>query len=123
MMLDLNTPRTSGRGIGVVLRSEHPDVKKGDHVFGYLSKPHLTMVSFMSFCQHHKTAAGHVHYQVLKDLSTVRLVQNPYNLPWSNYVGVLGMPGQTAYFAWKEHAHPVKVIDRIRTLRSSELCS
>ncbi|KAF5315367.1 hypothetical protein D9619_007112 [Psilocybe cf. subviscida] len=78
---------TSGRGVGVVLRSEHPDVKKGDHVFGYLS---------------------HVHYQVLKDLSTVRLIQNPYNLPWSNYVGVLGMPGQTAYFAWKEHAHPVK---------------
>lgn len=39
----------------------------------------------------------------------MRLIQNPYNLPWSNYVGVLGMPGQTAYFAWKEHAHPVKV--------------
>jgi hypothetical protein len=25
-------------------------------------------------------------------------------LPWSVYVGAAGMPGQTAYYAWKEYS-------------------
>ncbi len=29
-------------------------------------------------------------------------------LPWSVYVGVAGMPGETAYFGYKEYAHAKK---------------
>ena len=30
-------------------------------------------------------------------------------LPWSLYLGVLGMPGRTGYGAWKEYADAKKV--------------
>ena len=39
-----------------------------------------------------------------------RVLENKENLPWSAYVGILGMPGQTAYYAWKEFARPEKVL-------------
>ena len=67
----------------------------------------------------------------MHDFSTVRLVENRERLPWSLYVGVLGMPGeqsvvrdchkrrgwyllgvspgQTAYYGWSEFARPKKV--------------
>lgn len=64
----------------------------------------------------------------MHDFSTIRLVENSEHLPWSLYVGVLGMPGerclmlsyapkalftkvppgQTAYYGWSEFARPKK---------------
>jgi len=44
-------------------------------------------------------------YSVQKGL---RVLKNEEKLPWSAYVGILGMPGQTAYCAWKEFAFAKK---------------
>jgi len=74
-------------GVGVVLRSEHTEVAAGDHVYGILP-----------FQQ----------YVIKPSLEGLRIIKNEENLPWSVYIGALGMPGQTAYYAWKEYANPQK---------------
>uniref|UniRef100_A0A8H8CGT4 Enoyl reductase (ER) domain-containing protein n=1 Tax=Psilocybe cubensis TaxID=181762 RepID=A0A8H8CGT4_PSICU len=71
-------------GIGVVIRSENPEVKKGDHLHGLFE---------------------HQNYVVRKNLEGLQVVQNPNNLPWSTFIGALGMPGMTAYTGWKEFSH------------------
>lgn len=76
-----------GGGIAVVLRSENSQYKAGDHVTGLIP---------------------HQHYVVIGDVSGLRPVQNPHKLPWSYFIGVLGMPGLTAFAAWKEYADAKK---------------
>ncbi|CCM07036.1 uncharacterized protein FIBRA_09355 [Fibroporia radiculosa] len=71
-------------GVGVVLRSEHPTISIGDHLYG--------MYPFQE-------------YFVSKDASSFRVLENKEKLPWSVYVGV---GGQTAHHAWKEYAHAKK---------------
>ncbi|KAF9040088.1 alcohol dehydrogenase [Panaeolus papilionaceus] len=73
-----------GYGVGVVVRSETPDVKIGDHVYG----PNIE----------------HQQYLIRKSLEGLEIIQNPNNLPWSLFVGVLGMPGKTAFYAWNEYS-------------------
>ncbi|KAI0045917.1 alcohol dehydrogenase [Auriscalpium vulgare] len=70
-----------GYGIGRVLRSEDSALKPGDHIYGLIP---------------------HEEYFVRQDPKQYVSLENEYNLPWSLYVGVLGMPGQTAYIGWKE---------------------
>ncbi|KAH9922751.1 uncharacterized protein B0H18DRAFT_1183469 [Fomitopsis serialis] len=73
-------------GVGLVVRSENPSVKVGQHLYG-----------FYAFQE----------YSVFKDLSELRrarVLENREDLPWSVYVGVCGMPGQTAFYAWNEFA-------------------
>ncbi|KAI0826165.1 alcohol dehydrogenase [Irpex lacteus] len=78
-------------GVGKVLRSEHPDVKTGDHIFGSLPFQQYTIL------------------QSLKGpMRDFVILHNEENLPWSAYTGVLGMPGQSAYYGWKEYASPTK---------------
>ncbi|KAH9479936.1 Zinc-type alcohol dehydrogenase-like protein PB24D3.08c [Psilocybe cubensis] len=77
----------NGYGVGVVIRSENAEVQVGDHLYGILE---------------------HQHYSIRKDLSGLEKIQNPDKLPWSAYIGVLGMPGKTAYMAWKEYSHAKK---------------
>ncbi|KAG6906596.1 hypothetical protein DXG01_012999 [Tephrocybe rancida] len=79
----------TGYGVGVVVRSENVEVKKGDHVYGMLS---------------------HEEYSIHQSLKGEGLVVifNEHNLPWSAYVGVTGMPGKTVYMAWKEYSHAKK---------------
>lgn len=77
----------SNYGIGVVLRSENPSFKAGDHLYG--------LYPFQ-------------HYFVANDADAFRVVKNEVKLPLSVYVGVCGMPGQTAYHGWKEYASPTK---------------
>ncbi|KAL0960207.1 hypothetical protein HGRIS_011840 [Hohenbuehelia grisea] len=74
-------------GVGLVLRSESSDIKVGDHVYGVFS-----------FQQ----------YIIKPNSNGVRVLQNQENLPWSNYIGAAGMPGQTAFFAWKEYSKAKK---------------
>ncbi|KAF8811021.1 NAD(P)-binding protein [Phlegmacium glaucopus] len=78
---------TANYGIGVVLRSEFPGVKSGDHVHGPLPFQ---------------------NYTIKNNLDQLRIFENPRNLPWSTFIGVLGMPGQTAYMAWKEYSKAKK---------------
>ncbi|KAL7284701.1 hypothetical protein ACG7TL_002005 [Trametes sanguinea] len=72
-------------GIGVVVRSENPAFKAGDHLYG--------IFKFQ-------------HYVIESDERAFRVLENKEGLPWSVYVGVCGMPGLTAYCGWKEHARP-----------------
>ncbi|KAI9065187.1 NAD-P-binding protein [Trametes sanguinea] len=73
-------------GVGVVVRSENSAVKPGDHLYGVFNFQHYVIENNPS------------KFKVLKD----------EGLPWSAYVGVAGMPGETAVYAWKEFAHPKK---------------
>ncbi|KAF8641658.1 hypothetical protein AX14_009854, partial [Amanita brunnescens Koide BX004] len=72
----------SGFGVGVVLRSEDPGVKVGNHIYGILQ---------------------HEEYHVYKknEINSFKVLHNEYRLPWSVFVGAAGMPGKTAYYAWK----------------------
>lgn len=74
-------------GVGVVVRSDHADVKKGDHIYGLLT---------------------HEEYSIRKGLEGLRIITGEQNLPWSVYVGAAGMPGKTAYMAWKEYSRAKK---------------
>jgi len=74
-------------GVGKVLRSESSAFESGDHIYGV-----------MPFQE----------YFVVNDAKQFRLLKNEEGLPWSAYVGVCGMPGQTAYHAWKEFASSKK---------------
>ncbi|OSD00542.1 NAD-P-binding protein [Trametes coccinea BRFM310] len=72
--------------VGVVVRSENPAVKPGDHLYGIFDFK---------------------HYVIEHDPSKFRVLKDE-GLPWSAYVGVAGMPGETAVYAWKKYAHPKK---------------
>jgi len=73
-------------GISVVLRSESPKFKIGEHVYWGGTK--------------------FQEYNVVAETSLSRLLvlENKEKLPWSAYLGVAGMPGQTAYCGWQEFA-------------------
>ncbi|KAJ2913881.1 hypothetical protein MD484_g6543, partial [Candolleomyces efflorescens] len=73
----------TGFGVGVVVRSESSEVKVGDHVYGLLK---------------------YQQYDLYKSAEGLSVLDNKYNLPWSYFVGVTGMPGKTAYMAWKEYS-------------------
>jgi len=77
----------SNYGVVVVLRSENPAFKKGDHLYGG--------VYFQQ-------------YIVSDKVDNYRILENKEGLPWSAYVGAAGMPGKTAWFAWKEWANSQK---------------
>lgn len=72
-------------GVGVVIRSEDPSVKVGDHITG--------VIPFQL-------------YFVRQQLHGLQILQNEANLPLSVYLGVCGLPGLTAYCGWKEFAFP-----------------
>ncbi|KAI0649633.1 NAD-P-binding protein [Trametes meyenii] len=74
-------------GIGLVVRSENAAFRPGDHLHG--------VFKFQ-------------HYVIEHDHTQFRVIENEENLPWSVYVGVCGMPGETASHAWREYAHPKK---------------
>ncbi|EIW81322.1 alcohol dehydrogenase [Coniophora puteana RWD-64-598 SS2] len=88
-----NDPYTIGEpienyGVGLVLRSENPKFKAGDYCQGVMDYAHYAIC--------HKTDKFYV------------IENKPENLPWTTYVGAAGMPGETAYYAWKEYAFAKK---------------
>jgi len=70
----------SGHGVVRVLRSENSKFKQGDHIYGWFNFE---------------------KYSVYQDVSSFKLIQNPYNLPWSHFVSACGMPGRTAYYGYR----------------------
>jgi len=74
-------------GVGVVVRSENPAFQAGDHLYGRFP--------FEEYSIQHGTEA-------------FSKIDNQHNLPWSVFVGAAGMPGQTAYFGWKEYSRAKK---------------
>lgn len=98
-----------------VIRSEHPDYKAGDylyiwdvreHIFSsfYLTIPQLTLTRRFAML------VAFADYTVFTEIPprTTKLESNK-GIPWSAWLGVLGMPGQTAYMAWKEYSRAKKV--------------
>ncbi|KAJ7101711.1 chaperonin 10-like protein, partial [Mycena epipterygia] len=77
-----------GYGIGIVLRSENPDVATGQYA--------------------HDTEIPHQEYSILPNATGLTFLEKDPKLPWTVYVGVAGMPGQTAYMGWKEYSHAKK---------------
>jgi len=75
-------------GVGVVLRSENSAVKVGEHIYGLFPFQEYVIVN--------------------EPLMLQRTLKNEEGLPWSAYLGVCGMPGQTAFHAWNEYAKPEK---------------
>ncbi|KAG9316282.1 alcohol dehydrogenase [Chiua virens] len=73
-------------GIGVVLRSENSAFQVGDHLHG--------LYPFREYLVQHEPSFTKVH--------------NEYNLPWTVFLGVAGLPGKTAYFGWKEYSRAKK---------------
>ncbi|KAF8908736.1 NAD-P-binding protein [Mucidula mucida] len=78
-------------GVARVVRSENADIKVGDHVSGIFNFQEYSVVSDPSRV----------------DMRVIAKSDAP-TLPWSVYVGVAGMPGETAYFGYKEYAHAKK---------------
>ncbi|KAI8376289.1 uncharacterized protein BYT42DRAFT_498160 [Radiomyces spectabilis] len=79
----LNQPMT-GSTMSVVVKSNHPKFKEGDLVYG-----NTGMGIFEEY-----TRVGGVY---LEKAYTVRNEPKENGLPITNYLGVLGMPGMTAY--------------------------
>ncbi|KAF8660911.1 hypothetical protein AX16_001539 [Volvariella volvacea WC 439] len=82
-----------GFSVGLVVRSESPEVKAGDHLYGWLT--------YEEYSVHKSLNGGPGPF-------TLTIIDNKFNLPWSAYIGAAGMPGETAYMGWKEYAHPEK---------------
>ena len=73
----------------MVIRTEFSGVKAGDHVYGilreslnyYVSPEFIPLEAFQN-------------YFIKNNLDRLKVLENPHNLPWSTYIGVLGMPGK-----------------------------
>ncbi|KZV70101.1 NAD-P-binding protein [Peniophora sp. CONT] len=72
-----------GYGVGKVVRSESDSYQPGDVLHGWLSHEEYSV--------YHGPLAAFIPFRKIEHIG----------LPWSVYLGVLGMPGQTAYFGWK----------------------
>ncbi|KAJ7838826.1 hypothetical protein B0H13DRAFT_2255944 [Mycena leptocephala] len=77
-----------GYGVGVVLRSDNPDVAVGKYVYGRV--------------------IPHQQYSIMLGMEGLIFLEKDPKLPWTVYVGAAGMPGKTAYMAWKEFSHAKK---------------
>ncbi|KAG6805270.1 hypothetical protein H0H93_005179, partial [Arthromyces matolae] len=71
-------------GVGVVMRSENPNVKVGDHIYGLIAHQEYNIVKDLE----------HPQYNVLTDTPShpLQLINNEHGLPWSVFLGAAGMP-------------------------------
>lgn len=132
-----------GFGIAVVLRSEHPDVKAGDHVSGIICTFRIIWVSSFSTnkidaLQYSALALLHQgrldddgDYQEPKQPSMVDVHRCSRHAWWVVLVDrSISMElhkslGKTAYMAWKEYSHAKKVSllnSLLRTRRDRSIC-
>ena len=74
----------------MVIRSEFSGVKTGDHVYGVLREflDHSFIIELLT------SVKAFQNYFIKNNLDQLKILENPYNLPWSTFVGVLGMPGK-----------------------------
>ena len=64
-------PRIENFGVGIVVRSDNLKFKPGDRVYGTF---------------------GAI---IIKKSLDITIIKNEANLPWTVYVGTLGMPGES----------------------------
>ncbi|KAF8321734.1 alcohol dehydrogenase [Clavulina sp. PMI_390] len=73
-----------GGSVSKVLRSESPKYKVGDYV-------HIDPTPWRAYSIYPEDKAG-------------TIIDNPQGLPWSTFLGVAGMPGETAFYSTKKYA-------------------
>lgn len=78
-------------GLAKVIRSESPKFKEGDLIFAIIKYEEYTILS--------KDAL---------DSPVTRKIDNKEGLPLYKWVGICGMPGHTAYYAFYEIGQPKK---------------
>ncbi|VDC07345.1 unnamed protein product [Peniophora sp. CBMAI 1063] len=76
----------SGYGVGQVVRSEDPAFRPGEVVHGWMSHEEYSVYSCRSITI--------MPFRKIADVG----------VPWSVYTGILGVPGQTAFYAWKAYS-------------------
>ncbi|KAK7038555.1 NADP-dependent oxidoreductase RED1 [Favolaschia claudopus] len=76
-----------GHGVGVVLRSENPEVPVGKYVYGQFN---------------------HQQYSIVEAKGEFEFLDKHPKLPWTVFVGAAGMPGKTAFHGWKEFSKAKK---------------
>ena len=85
--------RIANSGVAVVLRSENASFQPGEHLFANLR-------ALFSACVYIRASSAEAmcvafqQYNILKDTSRVRKLENKENLPWSVFLGVCGVPGE-----------------------------
>ncbi|KAJ9121390.1 hypothetical protein QFC24_004728 [Naganishia onofrii] len=98
---ELHKPLT-GHGVGVVIRAAaDSQYKVGDHVYGMV--PYQQFVFYPGQQKVDEESKKFLGPQV-----GLRVIKNEEGLPWSAYIGAAGMPGKTAFMAWKEIADAKK---------------
>ncbi|KAL0084870.1 hypothetical protein J3Q64DRAFT_1809666 [Phycomyces blakesleeanus] len=85
----------TGDTMSVVIKSNNPKFKQGDLVYG------KTGLGYFEEYSHVKGAYADIGYVVRNDPKTT-------GLPLTYYVGVLGMPGLTAYVGLQKYGKPKK---------------
>ena len=76
------------------MRSENPDVKAGDHLYGFYRA--LTPRACARLCPATDSGtarAAFQQYTIQKNAKAFHKVESKPNVPWSAYVGICGMPG------------------------------
>ncbi|TFY56026.1 hypothetical protein EVJ58_g7888 [Rhodofomes roseus] len=99
-------------GVGLVVRSENPAVKVGQHLYGFYGRLRASAYQYTELLNAVAWYIDFQEYSVYKDLTELRrarVLGNEQSLPWSAYLGVCGMPGQTAFYAWNEFSRAKKV--------------
>jgi len=76
----LGKPISNG-GVGKIIKSANPSLKEGEIIYGLLRWEEYTVFD-------------------ADTAKSFRVIENKEKLPLSNYVGVLGMPGMTAYLSF-----------------------
>ncbi|GMI63443.1 hypothetical protein like AT1G65560 [Hibiscus trionum] len=76
-----------GFGVAKVLDSDNPDFKPGDFISGF---------------------TGWEQYSLIRNTWQLRKIQQHHSLPLSYHLGLLGMPGFTAYVGFYEICSPKK---------------
>ena len=94
-----------------MVRSKNAEFKEGVHVYGFFSAYARSSSTFVSISSPspHAIHLGHQAYSVYPNKADLIIIENKEGLPWSYYVGVTGMPGKTAYHAWKEYSRAKEV--------------
>ncbi len=93
-------------GVGKVVRSEKEGFKTGDYVYGILGALSVFRVSCDRILN--VDCPDHAEYSTPNPDMAIfgpRVFKPEPGLHYSAYVGAGGMPGQTAYFGWKEYAN------------------
>ncbi|KAG7442328.1 GroES-like protein [Guyanagaster necrorhizus] len=85
----------TGFGVRRVLRSEGDGIEAGSHIYGFMP--------FKKFVVFPTTTAMSLEISGLD----LKVLSNPYGLPWHYFVGALGMSGHTAYYGLKDLASPI----------------